>query len=402
MKILYIVQHFNIPTGSAGIRPYKMANALIENGHEVTIVCGSYDGAKTGLDGTFFKGKRTGYFEGIEIIEFDIKYSNKLSFIQRTWVFMLYVWKTIELALFYRYDVLFASSTPLTVGISGIFARWIRRKKFVFEVRDLWPELPKAMGVIKNPVILSLMGILEFLCYHSANKLIGLSGGITNGIAKRGIKLEKIKTIPNGCDLDIFSSDHGKLKISGANEDDFLCLYSGTHGIANGLDILIDAALVLRERGNQTIKFVLVGDGRCKPDLIKRANELQLENIIFLGPLNKSELSKLMNTCSIGMQLLANIPAFYYGTSPNKFFDYISAGLPVLNNYPGWISELILKNNCGIKVVPDNPKEFSESLINIEKEKYKLEKMSNNARNLAKTDFDRSVLSQKWVDWVVN
>jgi glycosyltransferase involved in cell wall biosynthesis len=402
MKVLYIVQHFNIPTGSAGIRPYKMAKALIQNGHEVAIVCGSYDGAKTGLDGAFVKGKRTGYFEGIEIIEFDIKYSNKLSFFQRTLVFMLYVWKTIGLALFYKYDVLFASSTPLTVGIPGIFARWIRGKKFVFEVRDLWPELPKAMGVIKNPIILFLMGVLEFLCYHSANKLIGLSGGITNGIAKRGIKTDKIKTIPNGCDLDIFNSNHGKLKIAGANEDDFLCLYSGTHGIANGLDILIDAAIVLKENGNQTIKFVLVGDGRCKPDLIKRANEHQLDNVIFLSPLNKSDLSKLMNTCNIGMQLLANIPAFYYGTSPNKFFDYISVGLPVLNNYPGWISELILKNNCGIKVAPDDPNVFAESLIKIEKEKYKLEEMSVNALNLAKSDFDRSVLSQSWVNWVIN
>jgi glycosyltransferase involved in cell wall biosynthesis len=402
MKILYITQHFNVPSGSAGIRLYKMAKALVDHGHEVTIVCGSYDGAKTGLNGDFTAGKRTGFYEGIEIIEFDIKYSNKFSFIKRTGVFLLYVWKTVGLALFYRYDILFASTTPLTVGIPGIFARWIRGKKFVFEVRDLWPELPKAMGVIKNPVVLSLMGLLEFLCYHSATKLIGLSEGIARGIAKRGIKLDKIKTIPNGCDLDIFSANHGKLQINGVQENDFLCLYSGTHGIANGLDILIDVAATLTKRGNTTIKFVLVGDGRCKPDLINKANQQNLQNIIFLDPLNKQDLSKLMNTCNIGMQLLANIPAFYYGTSPNKFFDYISVGLPVLNNYPGWISELIIKNNCGITVSPDDPVEFAESLIKLEQEKYKLADMSINAKSLAKNEFDRTLLSNKWVDWVTN
>ena len=402
MKILYIVQHFNIPSGSAGIRPYKMAKALREHGHEVAIVCGSYGGAQTGLDGDFTNGKRTGFFEEIEIIEFDIKYSNKLSFLNRTWVFLLFVWKTVGLALFYKYDVLFASTTPLTVGIPGIFARWIRRKKFVFEVRDLWPELPKAMGVIKNPVILWLMGVLEFSCYHSANKLIGLSDGIVKGIAKRGIKLNKITNIPNGCDLDIFSADHGKLEIEETKENDFLCLYSGTHGIANGLDILIDTAEILTQRGNHTIKFILVGDGKCKPDLVKRANQKSTKNIIFLKPLNKQDLSRLMNSCDIGMQLLANIPAFYYGTSPNKFFDYISAGLPVLNNYPGWISDLIVKNNCGIKVSPDNPVEFAENLIKLEKEKYKLGDMSVNAKNLAKNEFDRTLLSNKWVDWVIN
>jgi glycosyltransferase involved in cell wall biosynthesis len=402
MKILYIIQHFNIPTGSAGIRPYKMAKALVANGHEVTIVCGSYDGAKTGLDGEFSKGKRIGFYEGIEIIEFDIKYSNKFSFLKRTWVFLLYVWKTVWLALFYRYDVLFASTTPLTVGIPGIFARLLRGKKFVFEVRDLWPELPKAMGVIKNPIILWLMGLLEFLCYHSASKLIGLSDGIVKGIMSRGIKPDKIAIIPNGCDLDIFNSNHGRMKINEVQDSDFLCLYSGTHGVANGLDILIDVATNLTKRGNKTIKFVLVGDGKLKSGLIKKTNEQKLKNILFLDPLNKAELSKLMNSCNIGMQLLANIPAFYYGTSPNKFFDYISVGLPVLNNYPGWISELISKNNCGVTVLPDNPEGFADCLVKLELEKFKLTEMSVNARKLAETQFDRNILSNKWVEWVIS
>ena len=402
MKILYIVQHFNIPSGSAGIRPYKMAKSLLAHGHEVTIVCGSYDGAQTGLNGEFTQGKRIGFFEGIQIIEFDIKYSNKLSFLKRTGVFFLYVWKTVSLALFSKYDVLVASTTPLTVGIPGIFARCIRGKKFVFEVRDLWPELPKAMGVIKNPAILWLMGVLEFLCYHSANKLIGLSDGIVKGIAKRGIKSNKIANIPNGCDLDIFKTDHGRMEIEGIQDNDFLCLYSGTHGIANGLNILIDVATELTKRGNNTVKFVLVGDGKLKPDLIAKTNEKQLKNIIFLDPLNKADLSRLMNTCNIGMQLLANIPAFYYGTSPNKFFDYISVGLPILNNYPGWISELITQYNCGITVSPDDPDAFADSLIKLENEKYKLPEMSLNASNLAKNEFDRTNLSNKWVNWITS
>lgn len=402
MKVLYVVQHFNIPTGSAGIRPYKMAKALLDSGHKVTLVCGSYEGAKTGLTGDFINGKRTGFYEGIQIIEFDIKYSNKMSFLKRTGVFFLYVWKTVGLALTFNYDILFASSTPLTVGIPGIFARWIRKKQFIFEVRDLWPELPKAMGVIKNPVILWMMGVLEFLCYKSANKLIGLSEGIVKGINERGVSLNKIANIPNGCDLDIFSINHSTINIHGTQEGDFLCLYSGTHGIANGLDILIDTAEILNEKGNQTIKFILVGDGKCKPNLVNKTKEKKLNNIIYLNPLNKQDLSRLMNTCDVGMQLLANIPAFYYGTSPNKFFDYISAGLPVLNNYPGWIADIITKYNCGIEVPPDNPLQFANSLIKLEKEKYKLEEMSVNSIKLANEQFNRILLANKWVAWVTN
>ena len=107
-----------------------------------------------------------------------------------------------------------------------------------------------------------------------------------------------------------------------------------------------------------------------------------------------------MNRAHIGMQLLANVPAFYYGTSPNKFFDYISAGLPVLNNYPGWISELINKHQCGICVLPDNPKHFANSLLEIEKKKSKLKIMSKNSRKLAENQFDMNNLSKDWVNWV--
>ena len=165
MKILYIVQHFNIPTGSAGIRPYKMAKALIDHGHEVTIVCGSYDGANTGLEGEFVNGKRNGSFHKINIIEFDLKYSNKYNFLKRSLVFLRFILKTIVPTLTLKYDIIFASSTPLTVGVPAIFGKFFRRKKFVFEVRDLWPELPKEMGVIKNPIILGLLSFLEYTIY---------------------------------------------------------------------------------------------------------------------------------------------------------------------------------------------------------------------------------------------
>ena len=402
MKILYIVQHFNIPTGSAGIRPYKMAKALIDHGHEVTIVCGSYDGANTGLEGEFVNGKRNGSFHKINIIEFDLKYSNKYNFLKRSLVFLRFILKTIVPTLTLKYDIIFASSTPLTVGVPAIFGKFFRRKKFVFEVRDLWPELPKEMGVIKNPIILGLLSFLEYTIYHSADKLIGLSPGISLGIQKRGIKKRKIITISNGCDLDIFQSQSKKIKINNTKENDFLCLYSGTHGIANGLEIIPKVAKYLVESGNKTIKFVLVGNGSKKKKLIELSKKEKLNNIIFLDPVDKKELAKIMKRCDLGMQLLANFPAFYYGTSPNKFFDYLSAGLPVLNNYPGWVSELITENKCGIVVKPDNPIHFGESLINIEKEKNKLTNMSKNAYKLARSKFDINLLSKRWVNWVID
>lgn len=400
MKILYFHQHFSTPKGSAGIRSYAMAQSLIRNGHQVTMVCGSFGAGQTGLTQPFNKGMRRGMVDGIDIIEFELPYSNALSFLKRILIFLSFAFKSIKVALTEQYDVVFATTTPLTAGIPGIFAKWFRRKPFVFEVRDLWPELPKAMGVIKNPIVLWMMSVLEWSSYHSADRLVGLSPGIVEGIIKRGIAPEKVASIPNGCDLDIFASEHQAWRPEGVQPTDLMAIFTGTHGLANGLNAVLDAAVELKKRQRTDIKLVLVGDGMQKKALLERAAELQLDNVIFHNPVNKAKLAGLMASADIGLQILANVPAFYYGTSPNKFFDYISAGLPVLNNYPGWLAELITKEQCGFAVPPENPQAFADALEQAANQREQLIEMGRNSQQVAKEQFNRSILSQKFSDWV--
>ncbi|MFV5345246.1 glycosyltransferase family 4 protein [Acinetobacter oleivorans] len=400
MKILYFHQHFSTPKGSAGIRSYAMAQSLIRNGHQVTMVCGSFGAGQTGLTQPFNKGVRRGVVDGIDIIEFELPYSNSLSFLKRILIFLSFAFKSIKVALTEQYDIVFATTTPLTAGIPGIFAKWLRRKPFVFEVRDLWPELPKAMGVIKNPIVLWMMSVLEWTSYHSADRLVGLSPGIVDGIIKRGIAPEKVASIPNGCDLDIFASEHQPWRPEGVEEADLMAIFTGTHGLANGLNAVLDVAVELRDRQRTDIKLVLVGDGMQKKVLMERAEKLQLNNVVFHNPVNKEKLAGLMASADIGLQILANVPAFYYGTSPNKFFDYISAGLPVLNNYPGWLAELITKEQCGFAVPPENPKAFADALEQAADQREQLNQMGKNGQQVAKEQFNRSILSQKFSDWV--
>jgi len=297
-----------------------------------------------------------------------------------------------------EYDLVFATTTPLTAGIPGIVMKIFGKKKpFVFEVRDLWPELPRAMGVITNPVVLWLMGILESLSYNKADACVALSPGIKEGIEKKLKREKSIALIPNGCDLDLFKpGEHSKSILPGVSENQMVATFTGAHGFANGLDAALNAAAVLKQKGYEDkIKLVFIGDGIKKDELVERTKKEQLNNCLFLDPVPKNELIKYMHATDVGLMLLANVPAFYYGTSPNKFFDYIATGLPVLNNYPGWLSDMVNEFNCGVAVPPDDPEAFADGLIELYINSDRRKKMGLNARELAIKEFDRNELASK-------
>ena len=400
MKVLYFHQHFVTPHGAGGVRSYAMARKLIERGHQVTMVCGSFVGGNSGLYGPFAKGARRGWVDSIDVIEMDLAYSNNDGFAKRAMTFLKFAGRSVGLAFTETYDVLFATTTPLTAGIPGIFALWLRGKTFVFEVRDLWPELPRAMGVIKNPQVLWAMGMLEWVSYHSAHRIIGLSPGIVEGVAHRGVPRDRITLIPNGCDFAIFQDPGEPWRPVEVRDTDLMAVFAGTHGIANGLDAVLDAAVELKRRGRDDIKLLLIGNGKLKPALQARAARERLDNIVFHNPVNKTRLAGLMAATDVGIQCLANVPAFYYGTSPNKFFDYIAAGLPVLNNYPGWLAEMITVHRCGFAVPPNNPVAFANALEQADKNRLALKAMGQRGLALARNEFDRASLSDHWVDWI--
>lgn len=333
-------------------------------------------------------------------MEYDLSYSNSDSFIRRSITFARYSLRSVAVALSEDYDVLFATTTPLTACLPGVFARWLRRKPFVFEVRDLWPELPKEMGVITNPIVLASLSALEWIAYKSAHRLVALSPGIGAGIERRGIDRNLIAMIPNGCDIDLFSRPANVWRPPGVRPDDFLAIYAGTHGIANGLGNVLDAARILQKRGRSDIRLVLVGDGAKKSELQSRARRYDLDNLIFHQPVSKTDLVGLLHAADVGMQILANVPAFYYGTSPNKFFDYIAAGLPVLNNYPGWLAELIEEWKCGVVVNPDDPKGFADALESLADDRSRILAMGTQARQLAEMLFNRQELAGRFHRWL--
>lgn len=403
MRILYFHQHFSTPLGSIGTRSYEFARRLVARGHSVTIVCGSYGGGVTGLTSEFERGVRSGFVDGIEVIEFSLPYSNADSFLKRTCIFLKFVLRSMRLALASSYDLVFATSTPLTVALPGIVAKYLRRRTFVFEVRDLWPELPRAMGVITNPVVLKAMDWLESLAYRSADACIGLAPGIVEGIQRKTPRI-RVAMIPNGSDLSpsisteplspelagILDSARGKMK----------CVFTGAHGIANGLDAALDAAGELKRRGRNDILLLFVGDGRRKPALVERARLEQLDQCIFVDPVPKRMLVELQKHVDVGMMILDDVPEFYNGTSPNKFFDYLSAGLPILINYPGWLARLVESNECGACVPPNDRVAFADALERLAGSATERKAMGAKARQLAEREFARDLLAGRFAEFI--
>jgi len=348
------------------------------------------------------KGISRGDVDGIDVIQINLPYSNIDRITKRSLIFVKYACKGIDIALKENYDLLFATSTPLTAGIPGVWMKWFSRKKlkFVFEVRDLWPELPKALGM-KNPFLLGAMGFLEKQNYRQADGCIGLSPGICEGIRKRSQKNQIIEMIPNGCDLDIFHPSHrAELQLKGVLPTDTVAVFTGTHGRANGLNAVLDMAGELKKRKRKDIKIIFIGDGKEKPHLKEQSKKMGLDNCLFFDPMPKSKLKNIVASADIGLMVLKNVPAFYYGTSPNKFFDYIASGLPVINNYPGWLADMIHENKCGEVVPPDNPVAFADAMEKLADDPHLRQTYGFNARILAEKSFSRENLANKFVDFL--
>lgn len=398
VRVLYFHQHFSTRAGRTGTRSYEMAQRLLERGHRVTIVCGSFDSGATGLTGPVAWGLRRGVVDGIDVTEVVVPYSNKFGLLRRSWIFAQYALRASLLAVTEPADLVFASSTPLTAAIPGLVARVLRRRKFVFEVRDLWPELPEAMGVVTNPVVLKALDALESAAYRGAHACIGLSPGICDGITKKTGDTKPVGLVPNGSDLALFRPVSG-IATSGGSR--LRAIFTGAHGPANGLDAVLDAASHLKTMTDAVnVELHFMGDGKMKSHLVDRARSEGLSNCHFHDPMPKVEMAAELNSYDVGLMILDNVPAFYFGTSPNKFFDYISAGLPVLVNHPGWLANLVTEHDCGIAVRPDDPVAFAAALRQLADSPTDRARMGANARALAEREFSRLDLGDRFVDFL--
>jgi len=392
LHILYIHQHFAVPHGSSGTRSYEFARRWVRAGHKVTIITGYYDIG--GL--SFGRGLvQRQVIDGINVIIVGTKYSNKQSFIKRIISFLWFMFLSVYVGLATKnVNVIYATSTPLTVGIPAVILKFLKGVPFVFEVRDQWPEIPIEMGVIKNQSLIKVLLWLEKMIYNSAVSIVALSPGMADGIRSVLRSEKNIVVVPNSCDTDIFRPDvDGSAVRQKYDWDDKLVfLHFGAMGKANGLDFVVEVAERLKD--NRGVHFVIVGDGSEKAALIDKAKSLELENIEFLDPIPKSELPGIVAACDVSMVIFASYPILEHN-SANKFFDSLSAGKPILLNYSGWQRRILEGGNAGFGCEQFNIDEFVEKVLQLNSDRKSLTIMAANSRRVAEEMFDRNVLANK-------
>uniref|UniRef100_UPI0022EA50E5 glycosyltransferase family 4 protein n=1 Tax=Falsiroseomonas oryzae TaxID=2766473 RepID=UPI0022EA50E5 len=361
MRILYLHQHFSAPEGSTATRSFHHAAALAAAGHAVTLACGRYRGAVTGLAAPFRHGERRGTLAGFDVREFDIPCGNAQSLMQRTRAFLRFAARTTRIALREPWDLVLASSTPLTVALPALAARRLRGVPFVFEIRDPWPELPRALSAggagVPRPVLAAMARLADAAC-REASAVVALTDGMAGTALSHGAQPLHVHVLPQGADLALFGPHVAPWRPPGIAPEEVLAVYAGAHGVANGLDALLDAAALLR---GSAIRLLLVGEGACKPALMARAAAEALP-VGFLDPLPKPRLAALLAGADIGLLCLAPVPDFAEWTAPNKLSEGLAAGLPMVTNVPGRAAVLLREGGCGLAVQPGHAPALAAAL----------------------------------------
>ncbi len=390
MHILIIHQAFSSLEDAGGTRHYEMARYLREKGHDVTVIASpvNYLTGKSSGRGKWID--RQVDANGIVILRAYTYAAWHRSFFHRIVTFISFMVSSFFAAMSVRkVDFVWGTSPPIFQGITAWLAARLKGALFLFEVRDLWPEFAIAVGVLKNPVIIAMSRWLERFLYSHADQVIVNSPGYLDYVKVRGAK--SVRLIPNGADVEMFQSDRGNEQRKAWGVDGKkVVLYAGAHGISNDLGVVLDAANLLKDR--QDIAFVLVGDGKEKDNLMHQAADMGLTNVFFEPPVTKNGIADVFAGATICLAILKPLE-WYKTTYPNKVFDAMAAGKPVLLCIDGVIRELVEKADAGRFATPGDPIALSEVVKQMVNAPGECEKMGHNGQELVKRDFSRGVIT---------
>lgn len=391
MHILIIHQAFASLNEPGGTRHHEFARLLTAHGHQVTVIASpvSY------ITGSAFRASVSSEVteDKVTILRASVYDAHHKSFLHRIVAFFSFMLSSFWVGLGVKnVDLVWGTSPPIFQGVTAWVLARIKGAKFLFEVRDLWPQFAIAVGVLKNPVLILLSEWLERFLYRRADRVMVNSPGFLEPVTGRGAK--RVELIPNGADPSMFDpNDDGEIfRRSNQVTDKFVVLYAGAHGMSNDLDVVLDAAALLVDLNE--IQLVLLGDGKEKPALMARAQKMGLKNVTFLPSVPKTEMASALAGADACLAILKPLEE-YKTTYPNKVFDYMAAGRPVVLAIDGVIREVVEAAGCGIFAAPGNAVEVANAIRQLAADKKESRIMGMQGRDYLQKNFSRAAIGGK-------
>ena len=392
MRIIYIHQYFKTPSIAGSSRSYEMARRLASRGHDVHIITSSRDGI----------AQPTRPVDNFTVHHVSVQYSQTMTYKARIKAFLSFAVLASAKARSLRGDIVFATSTPLTVAIPGIFATALRGRPLVFEVRDLWPDAPIAMGALPNRPLQKLARMLEKFTYRYSTHIVALSPDMKKAIVSKGVRSEKISVIPNASDNQLFEENgrestplQERLNVLSGQK---VILYCGTLGKVNDVSYIARLAAETKKH-DPSLLFLVVGEGNDEAKVRETAHSLGVldDNFFMMKAVPKTQVPGLFAAADLSMSTVAPIPELQ-ANSANKVFDSFASGTPLAINHGGWIADLLQESSAGIVLSPSDIGEASRQLSDFLASSERVARASGAAKKLAVEIFDRQKLADQLAD----
>lgn len=392
VKILFLSDNFPPEYNAPATRTYEHCREWVKLGAEVTIITCFPNFPQ----GKIFEGYKNKLWEeevidGIRVIRIWSFISSNKGFFKRTIDFISYACMAFFAGLFVKTDIIIATSPQFFTAVSGCLLAFVRRKKWIMEVRDLWPESISAVNAVQGKTIIKWLEKLELFLYRNSTRIVAVTDAFKQDMINRGIDASKIFVVKNGANLTQFwpSEKDPEIKEELNLNGSFVIGYIGTHGLAHSLEFIIEAVAKIQNKG---IKFLFVGDGAEKENVVSKAKELQLQNVIFLPPVEKNRVRDYLSVLDVALVPLKKSDTFKC-VIPSKIFESTAMGKPILLGVDGESREIIEKYQAGLYFEPENEKDFIEKVIQLVNN-CGHEKFKKGCCELA-SDFDRIKLAEK-------
>jgi glycosyltransferase involved in cell wall biosynthesis len=403
LKILFLTQYFPPEVGAPQNRLFELAIRLKKKGADILVLTAmpNYPQMKVHEE---YKGKCRYYEEmnGLKVYRSWIFVSQRRSIFFRLLNYFSFVWSSFWAGWFRlrKFDYIFCESPPLFLGISAYLLKKLKGAKLIFNVSDLWPESAEKLGLVTNKTFLNISTKLEEFLYKKSEVITGQTQGIVSNISSR-FPGKKVYWLPNGVDVDYYNPDFIKTdwrKENKFHDDDFILIYAGIIGHAQGLEVILHAANLLRNE--RDIKFIILGSGPEREKLINLKTEMNLDNVLFLETILKKDMSSIIKAVDVSIIPLRKIDLFK-GAIPSKIFESLAMKKPALLGVEGEAKELFIdQGKCGLFFEPENAEDLSEKILELYSNNELRKELGENGRDFVMKKFNRDILAENFWNYL--